>query len=79
MYAWPSPHSSAQTMSCSPTASRLTVTRYEVVMPGTASIFIRKSGTQKSWMTSREWRLNFTGCPAGRYSRGDVNRLPPSL
>ena len=35
-------------------------------MPGTASIFMRKSGTQKSWMTSLEWMRNFTDRPSGR-------------
>ena len=35
-------------------------------MPGTASIFMRKAGTQKSWMTSLDWTVKFTGVLTGR-------------
>ena len=35
-------------------------------MPGTASIFSRNAGTQKSWITSLDWTVNFTWCPTGR-------------
>ena len=40
---------------------------------------MRKSGTQKSWMTSLEWTSNFTDSPAGRYSWALAKRRPPSL
>ena len=39
-----------------------------VLIPGTASIFMRKAGTQKSWITSLDWTVNCTGRPAGTYS-----------
>ena len=35
-------------------------------MPGTASIFSRNAGTQKSWMTSLDWTVNFTSVSTGR-------------
>ena len=42
------------------------VTRTWVSIPGTASIFIRKAGTQKSWITSLDWTVKLTGVSAGR-------------
>ncbi len=53
---WPSPHSSAHTTGYSPSLL-LVVTRRCVSMPGTASIFMRKAGTQKSWITSLDWTV----------------------
>ena len=59
----PSPHSSAQTTGKSPFV--LGVTRSSVLTPGTASIFIRKAGTQKSWITSSDWTVKKTGLSRG--------------
>jgi hypothetical protein len=58
MTEWPRPHSSAQTTGYSP--MRFGVARMLVLIPGTASIFMRNAGTQKSWITSRDWTVNFT-------------------
>ena len=77
MKACPRPHSSAQTTWKRPVL--VGVSEYSVVMPGTASTFSRHSGTQKSWMTSLEWTLNWTGSPTGSTSRLDLIGLPPSL
>ena len=60
----PSPHSSAHTTGNSPVRS-VVVTRMCVSIPGTASIFIRKAGTQKSWITSLDWTVKLTGVLAG--------------
>ena len=35
-------------------------------MPGTASFFMRKAGTQKSCSTSLDWSVNLTGRFTGR-------------
>ena len=61
---WPAPHSSAHTMSWSPTL--VGVARQFVVIPGTASDFSRKSGIQKEWITSLVRISNFTGLFTGR-------------
>src|SRR5436309_5864039 len=63
MVEWPMPHSSAHTIGKLP--SLVGVMRYEVVIPGTASILIEKFGTQKSWITSAVRTLNCTGRSLG--------------
>ena len=45
-------------------------------MPGTASIFTRKAGTQKSWMTSFDWTVKLTCWPCGTYSCGEAICFP---
>jgi hypothetical protein len=45
-------------------------------LPGTMSIFMRKAGTQKEWMTSREYRSNWTVSPTGRYRVGRSSSTP---
>ena len=47
-------------------------------MPGTASFFMRKAGTQKSCSTSLDWTVKSTGRLIGRYSCGEAISLPPS-
>ena len=63
MAEWPIPHSSAQTTGYWPTV--LGVARRCVEMPGTASIFRRNAGTQKSWITSSDLTVKLTCCPRG--------------
>ena len=50
-----------------------------MVIPGTASTFRRHSGTQKSWITSRECTLNWTASPFGSTRRFVTIRFPPSF
>src|SRR3954447_2306302 len=64
MVEWPRPQSSAHTISKVPYL--LGVTRMWVVRPGTVSVFRRKEGTQKEWITSRVTTSNFTGLSFGR-------------
>ena len=61
MNACPMPHSSAQAIVKRPVL--FGVTRNRVSIPGTASIFIRHAGTQKSCSTSRAWTRKCTGTP----------------
>ena len=55
--------------------ARSGVTRYWVVMPGTASIFMRNAGTQKSWMTSLERTWNSHRLSFGQVELVGVDRL----
>src|ERR671922_3047458 len=76
--ACPSPQSSVQTTVNVP--SLLGVTTTFVPTPGTASFFIRHSGTQKEWMTSSALSFSSTGsftgsvsCPLVTFASGYVN------
>jgi hypothetical protein len=47
---------------------------------GTASIFSRNAGTQKSWITSSDWTVKLICCPRGHVElrRGELlARLVP--
>ena len=70
----PSPHSSAQTIGNSPRRSGVTV--YLTSMPGTASFFMRKAGTQKSCSTSLDCSVKRTWRSIGRYSWRDATSSP---
>ena len=59
MTGWPGPQSSVQITSYDP--SFVGVITVRVSMPGTASCFMRNSGTQKAWMTSLAVRISSTG------------------
>ena len=54
--------------------ARVGVTRSSVSIPRTASIFMRKAGTQKSWMTSLDWTVKWTCWPTRHVElrRGDL-------
>ena len=69
MVAWPSPQSSVQTTAKSPIRSG--VTRISVSIPGTASIFWPKFGTQNEWITSTAVIVKRVSWPIGRTSSPD--------
>ena len=48
-------------------------------MPGTASFFMRKAGTQKSCSTSLDWSVNLTCRSIGTCSCGEATSLPSLL
>ena len=48
-------------------------------MPGTASFFIRKAGTQKSCSTSLDWSVNLTWRLIGTCSVPDATSLPSAF
>src|SRR5262249_33068487 len=74
MVACPRPQSSVHTTANSPV--RVGVTRMVVSMPGTASIFWPKLGTQNEWITSTDCIVNFVSRPTGMTSSPDWT--PPS-
>ena len=75
MVAWPSPHSSVQTIENSPV--RFGVITSVVSIPGTASDFCPNSGTQNEWITSSERSVSLTVSFTGRTSCPDVNFASP--
>ena len=76
MVACPSPQSSVQMTSYSPTCVGSTTVR--VVTPLTASCFIRHSGTQNEWITSFEVIMNSIAWSTGTTSSPVVSGRPPS-
>ena len=61
------------------TPSRVGVTRYSVVIPGTTSSFIRHSGIQRSWMTSLERMTKRTERFCGTHRRVVLTSSPPPV